>query len=595
MPHKKVAALLTALLLALAVTFPIAPSAHAATTDVTIETIDTSAYDLTFSDRELEGTWEDRDTITVTATGDTFKASGKGAKLKDGQLYITAEGVYVISGSLTIPVVIEAGKKDKVQLVLQDVEIAVTDGPAIRIEEADKVFITLPEGTTSTITDGAAYTDTDTGSPDAAIFSHTDLCFNGAGTLVVNGQYKHGIVSKDDLIVVSCTLEVNAASTALDGKDCLMATGATITANAGTNGLRSDNAEEEGRGFIYLHESTVTVVSDGDGIQAQTLLQVTGGKLHLTTGGGATKVLTNATGSWKGLKSAGDMLLEGDAEVVISSKDDCIHANRNVFISGGNYDLSSGDDGVHADTNLTVMDGTFYIRQSYEGMEASRLMIAGGAIAIIASDDGLNAAGGKDGSAAGSRAGRGFFSNGIGEIIITGGYTWMNTNGDGIDSNGTILVTGGVTLVCGPTSSMNAAFDYDGTATVTGGILIATGASGMAQNFSQAENQGAILLTFSKSITAPVALVDENGTVIASFAPLTKYQSIVITAPGIQRGGTYTFYTNAEVEGADYFGFAQDTTFTGGTAGASITMTSMIYGSGFGGFGGGSGGGPGGW
>ena len=128
--------------------------------------------------------------------------------------------------------------------------------------------------------------------------------------------------------------------------------------------------------------------------------------------------------------------------------------------------------------------------------------------------------------------------------------------------------------------------------------MIALGASGMAQGFSAAENQGAILCSFStQSAGQSFCICDADGTVIASFTALKSYQSAVITAPGIQSGSTYTLYSGAVITDADENGFAQDTTKTGGTVITQITMTSNLYGSsgsGIGGMPGGIGGDPGG-
>ena len=573
---KRIALLMMLLLLTGCAASPDASADPTATASPAV--IDTKEMDFTFTDRELAGTWEVRKAITLTGNGTTFTTSGKGATLADGQVQITAAGVYRLTGTFKdLPIIVSAGENDKVQLVLDNVEITCANGPAIHVESADKVFITIPEATQSIITDGTAYAQTDAGSPDGAIFSRADLCLNGSGTLRVTGQYKHGIVSKDDLVIAGCTLEITAASTGLDGKDCVKVTGADITIDAGSNGIRSDNTEDENRGFVCLTDSTLTIVSGSDGVQASTILRTQNLRITVTAGGGSGYSLRNAVGSWKGLKSGGDMLLDG-GEYVISSRDDCIHSNSSIVIASGTYALSSGDDGIHADTDLTVNGGEIVISKSYEGLEASKLTIAGGSIDVTASDDGLNATGGADGSSMGNRFGRSMFSNGVGEIIISGGYTVVNASGVGVDSNGGITVSGGVTLVSGPVSSGNAAFDYDGSAKVTGGVLIATGPAGMAQNFSEAENQGAMLISVNQRQTGSIALVDESGHVIVAFSPVNTYQCATITAPAIQQGGTYTIMLGGTAADADAHGFAQDTTLTGGKSGGQITMTSLIYG-----------------
>ena len=75
---------------------------------------------------------------------------------------ITAAGTYVISGTLTAgSITVAAGEEDKVQLVLSGVDLTNPDGPALYIKSADKVFLTLADGTENTLSDGAAAAATD--------------------------------------------------------------------------------------------------------------------------------------------------------------------------------------------------------------------------------------------------------------------------------------------------------------------------------------------------------------------------------------------------------------------------------------------------
>lgn len=560
-------------------------------------------FDLTFTDRELSGTWDTKKAVTITGTGERCNISGRGAKFADHTLTISDEGVYVLSGQFSMQVVVSAGDKDKVQLVLNGADITSPAGPAILAEAADKVFITAADGTQNHVADAAERTD-DAAALDAAIFSRADLCLNGTGALTVQGQHKHGIVSKDDLVMTSLALTVEAVSTALDGKDCIKLHNVTAAVKGGSNGLRSDNAEDADRGFIYIADSTLTVTAGTDGIQAETLLQADNTVLTITTGEGSGEVQqstpesfgdfggfegfggrgswnsqpTESTGSWKALKAGKNILLNGGT-YAIDSQDDCIHSNGDLTITDGIFILKSGDDGIHADNELLISGGDIVISQSYEGIEASKLTISGGNIDITASDDGLNAAGGADGSASADRWGRGMFSNGVGEIIISGGYIHINAMGDGIDSNNTILVSGGVTLVSGSPSSGNAAFDYDGEATVSGGVLIATGGSGMAQSFTNAENQGCMLFGLNGGPAGRnLSVVNEEGKVVASYTPLNSYSAVVVTAPGIQVGSTYQVVIDAVIDDADAHGFATDAAYTGGTALGSIEMTTALQG-----------------
>ncbi len=568
---------------------------------------DSSEYDLTFTNRELSGTWEERGAVTITGHGESCDISGKGADFSDGTLIIRSEGTYLLSGDfINTAIVVSAGEKDKVQIVLNGANIAASNGPALYAESADKVFLTVAEGTENTLSDSSEYITEGGSTLDAAVFSRTDLCINGGGKLTVQGNYKHGVASKDDLILVGINLAVRAVSTALDGKDCVMMRDVTADITAGSNGVRSNNSEDESRGYIYIADSALTITAGTDGIDASALLRTDHTTLTITTGTGSGETASSGDsfdarggfgsrggrndhgfgwntstakdGSWKALK-AGQAIEINSGTYVINSQDDCVHANGNVTITDGTFTLKSGDDGIHADSDLLISGGDITILQSYEGIEASKLTISGGHIVITASDDGLNAAGGADDSAVGDRWGRGMFSNLSGEIIISGGYIHITASGDGIDSNNTILVTGGVTLVSASSSSANAAFDYDGTATVTGGTLIAIGGSGMAQSFSSAENQGCMLFGISGAAGGTnLAIVDASGQVVAAYTPANSYSAVVVTAPGLQVGETYSVVVGAAIDGMDEHGYAANAPYTGGTNIGSVEMTTLLQG-----------------
>ena len=143
-----------------------------------------------------------------------------------------------------------------------------------------------------------------------------------------------------------------------------------------------------------------------------------------------------------------------------------------------------------------------------------------------------------------------------------------------MDSNGSLYVSGGETYVSGPTNSANGALDYAGTAEITGGVFVAAGASGMAQNFGTGSTQGAMLCnTGSQAAGTALTLTDGAGTTLVSFIPAKAYETVLISAPGIVSGGTYTLEAGGQTQ--------------------TIAMTSLIYGSGsgMGGMGGMGGGG----
>lgn len=535
---------------------------------------DTAGMDFTFSDRDKTGDYDADDVRTVPS-----------------DYRITAAGTYILGGAITDTMVtVAANDSAKVQIILDNAAITNANGPAIYIQSADKVFVTCKAGTTNTISDGAAYTITDgTSTLDAAIFSRADLTINGTGTLKVTGNYKHAVVSKDDLVITSATLQVTAKNVGLNGKDCVKIQDAVIAITAGSDGIRSDNTEDTDRGYVYLEGGTLTITAGNDGIQAETALKAEGATVNIRAGSGSQSSLSSNSESYKGLKAGSDILITGGS-YTIDSQDDCIHSNHTVSITDGTFTLASGDDGVHADTDLAISGGTIEITRSYEGLEGTRVLISGGRIRLVASDDGINAAGGNDSSGMGGRPGQGFFSGSTGEIVISGGYVLVDASGDGIDSNGTLSITGGVTLVTGPTNNGNGALDYDSSASISGGVLVALGSSGMAQSISSS-TQGVVSTSLTKQNGGTsFAICDSAGKVIVSFTPAKAYEWVCVSAPGLVSGSSYTLVTGASVTDADENGYAENAAYTGGSTLREVEASTGSSGGGFGGMGGGFGG-----
>lgn len=577
-----------------------------------VSSADISGMEFELTDRDKSGDYNASDASRITLSGSKVSASGNGVTCDSSGAKITSAGTYIVSGSAEdISLTVETSADDKIQIVLNGVSLSNSKGPAIYIKSADKVFITLASGSVNTISDGSSYSLSDGGTTlDAALFSKDDLTLNGNGELSVSGNYKHGIVSKDDLVISSGKISVKAKKVAISGKDCVKVSDCTLTLTAGGDGIRSDNTEDADCGYIYLEKSKLNITSGNDGIQASTVLKTTACEINVKSGGGSSNVSYSSgsdrnfsrgfvqssqntnTGSAKGLKAGSDIIIN-DGVFNINSADDSIHSNGTITVTAGNFDMSSGDDGIHADTDLAISGGTVNISKSYEGIEAGKIVISGGKISVTASDDGINAVGGNDSSAMGGRPGQGTFTRDSGEIVISGGYIMLNASGDGLDSNGTVTISGGVTLVSGPENGGNGAIDYESSASVTGGVLIATGSSGMAMNLSDADNQVSMLIsTGSQSGGRSIAVCDKSGKVLASFTPSTAYQTAVISAPGITVGNSYSIYIGANVSGADENGYATGTKLSGGTLLETVTPDSNIYGSSQG-MGGGMGGGGG--
>lgn len=554
-----------------------------------------------FTDRDSRISYDERNAIDIRLKGNTAAASHSSVQIDGTKVTITQEATYLISGQLTDGMlIVDAPDNAKLQLVLNGVHITSQTSAALYIREADKVFITLAEGSENTLENGGGFTAIDDNNIDAALFSKQDLTLNGTGSLTVTSPAGHGIVCKDDLVITGGSYEVASASHGLEANDSVRITGAKLTIDAGKDAIHAENTEDAAKGFVYISGGSIMAEAEGDGIAAGAYLQIAGGTIDLLVGGGSengTKTRSDSFGgfrgggpgggrpgedfggsqatateesgtSMKGLKSANSMLISG-GDITVNSADDAIHSDVSLTINGGTFTLASGDDAIHAEDTMTVTAGNILISESYEGLEALHIAVQGGDIRLVASDDGLNAAGGTDqsgltggrdgmfGGGFGGKGGRpgggGMSSNANGSIIISGGTLYVNSSGDGMDANGTLEISGGHTTVVGPTHGDTATLDYDKTGTITGGTFIGTGASGMAQTFSDSA-QGVIALSVgNRSAGTEIILKDASGKELISRTPELDFAVVILSCPELKKGETYTV-----VIGSDSGEFAAD-------------------------------------
>ena len=275
---------------------------------------------------------------------------------------------------------------------------------------------------------------------------------------------------------------------------------------------------------------------------------------------------SDTTVSTKGIK-AGNALLIQQGTFVIDSADDAIHSNYSVTIDGGSFQLSSGDDGIHAEAYLNINGGTTTIAESYEGLEAAQIHISGGTTQVFSSDDGLNATGGssfelvdgllvlKDISSSDTEqtfCGRG----GMFEVedncditISVGNLTVTTSNGDGIDSNGSLNVSGGTVLVFGSSSGGEGALDYTGSSSISGGTLVALGSSGMAQSMEPDDSHATLMVTWDEVQPAGtrLTLCTQQGEILCSLQSTNSFQTAVIGTDSLSAGQEVSLYTGGTV------------------------------------------------
>lgn len=509
--------------------------------------------------------------VKITLNKTTATVSGSGAKADGSTITITEKGVYVVSGTLEDgQIIVDASDSDKVQIVLDGVNINCETNAAIYVREADKVFITLAENSSNTLGGGNEYTQIDDNTVDGVIFSKSDLVCNGTGSLTIEADYKHGIVSKDDLVITGGTYKITAADNGITAKDQLKILDGSFDIDAANSAVKAKNTDDTELGNIYIAGGVFTVKAEQDGF----------------------------------------------------------HATGSIVVDDGTITVNSGDDGFHAELDTVIHGGTILVEKSNEGLEGKRVVVNGSDITINASDDGINAANsgddganainpganaagsgdddsnaassnddssavvnsGDDGSISGAADGKkppqmppdtengsdmqpsqdfdpenapsdgnapqmmqggpGGGGNSELYIKIAGGTLTVSADGDGLDSNGGLLVTGGTTIVYGPTSDGDSALDYDGSAIVSGGILAAIGSAGMVESFDEDSTQPVITYycTETQSADTTITLTDSDGSALFTVTPEKAYASIVLTCPEIKLDATYTLAAGTDNE-----------------------------------------------
>ena len=591
-----------------------------------------------FTENDQLADWDTSSATYITLDGKDISISGANAYEYDGNLVISNSGKYVISGTLDDGyITVDANENSKVWLFFNGVDISCSDNACLRVDEADKVFLTLAEGTENTLTGGEELSEEalEDGTY-GVIFAHDDLTINGSGSLQITAGYKHGIKANDDLVITGGTITIDAPADGIHVNDSFRLKEADVTITAEDDGILTENEES----FFYLESGKITVDAKGDGI----------------------------------------------------------HSNGDIIIAGGTITMNAGDDGLHADGDAQISDGVIEIDSCYEGIEAVTITVSGGDITVYPTDDGFNANGGSNsmGNMFGGGMGPGnmgtesetwrqemeatvgemptppdgempvmsdgemptppdgempvmsdgemptppdgempvmsdgemptlpdgeipVMSNGEmptpsdGEmpaegalteegsesqtgidtldeqgtdqeeeesyILISGGtITIINENGndaDGLDSNGSLYITGGdirISLVNnGTNSAIDVGTENGGIAEISGGTIIACGSSSMAEAFDATSTQASIMYNVSAGIEAGSLLMieDEEGEQVLNWEVPCSFSSAVISSPMLQTGGTYTVVagdneetiTLSEISAS--FGDAQSSMFGG--------------------------------
>ena len=386
-----------------------------------------------FTERDLAGTYEESGAVYVTLSDDGITGETAGVAINGQTMTITAEGTYIFSGTLSEGQIVVDADNAKVQIVFDNVDITCASSAAVYVKSAEKVFVTLAEGSQNTLRNTDEYVAIDDNNIDAVIFAKSDLTLNGTGSLTIVSAEGHGIVSKDDLKITGGTYDITAAGHALSGKDSVRIADGTFILTAEKDGIHAENADDEEKGYIYIADGDFTITSDGDGMDASNIVQIEDGTFDITAGGGAANSLkTHESDMPGGGMSQNIERPDGESMPQMGEKPDeesmsqmgekpdeesmpqmgekpdgenmpqdtttdesgtstkGIKAGGGMYLNGGTYQIDSADDSIHSNANITIADGTYTLATGDDGVHADdALTVNGGTITVTESYEGL--------------------------------------------------------------------------------------------------------------------------------------------------------------------------------------------------------------
>lgn len=580
-----------------------APDFNAVITEYAGEMADDASEDIVGTDEDIY--WEAngfKETVRVIYDGATASVTTSNSKILSyvNDAYVTID---MLTNSVKSVEIVVSGQSDdgqlkiygekKFKLTLSGVELTCTRGPAINDQCKKRAFVHLTEGSTNSLTDAASYSDDPYYLNDAApddedrkgcFFSEGNLIFSGTGVLIVKGRHKHGI--------------------ATDGY-FYMRPGATIAVTeAAKNAVHVKGDADDGigiymaGGLIYAYASATA----GKGIKTDLHAEIAGGQLLLNTSGGSEYDSEEQdTSSAACIKTDGNVVITGGRHVLKSTGigGKGINVDGDISISGGmttvtttggKYiynaarDLTSSPKGVKADGDISVSGGRLNIcvtgvSDGSEGLESkATLDISGGETYVYAYDDAINASA---------------------SINISGGKVYAYAvNNDGIDSNGSLTITGGLVIGVG-SNSPESGIDVDSSNRfrIDGGTVIGVGGTTQSAPSSSSSQRSVVYNGLSASKGTAVCILNASGSPIMTFGlPRTLSSMSLLFSSADLKDGSYTVSTGGTLSGAtdSWNGWSAGGTWSDGTQAGTFTSNSTVTTVGNSGMGGGFGGGPGG-
>jgi len=313
--------------------------------------------------------------------------------------------------------------------------------------------------------------------------------------------------------------------------------------------------------YVRIYEGDITAISTvSDGIHTNDAFVMDGGTLTIQA-------------ATDGIECEKGYIIINDGTITVQSGDDGIAASYEdgdtsidpyLEIYKGTISVTTtgtSAKAIKSRGNLTIYDGTIKVKTSKseaEGIESKKaLTIHGGLIEVEAYDDCINAAT---------------------SIEIHGGdiYCYSTAN-DGIDSNGTLTITGGRIIAIG-TSSPEEGIDCDwNTFKITGGIVLGVGGATSSPT-ANVSSQRSLVYSGSGTANTLFNITSSGGDNILTYTiPRTLQQMTVLFSSPSLVEGSYTIYSGGSISGGTSFhGLYENAIYTSGTQLSTFSASSMV-------------------
>lgn len=495
---------------------------------------------------QAQTSYDESQASQIKLADQTATVTGQGASFSDQTLTISQAGTYVLTGSgKNIKLVVEAADTDQVHLVFQNLTLE-GKGSLLQINKAQEVVISLAEGSQNALTESQASGDEKV---KATIHSQVPLTLNGTGNLTLTALTKNALEVEDDLKVLGGTYNVKAANHGFKAEGALAIEAATLTIEAGKDGLHAEHDETTERANISLNPTQLSIAATEDGVDAGNELTIKGGTITVSQ-------------SEEGLEARVIRQLGGD--VSIKSSDDGVNAsagssNKTKDTSATSKTTEASATSISAETSSSASQDT-----SDSATASAPNSQATADPAATSQPDQANKD--KNQTPPAPPAGQAPPQGGQGpggmppggqeesdpslQIILEGGTLTIDAEGDGIDSNGTVTISGGSLVVNGSVHDGNGPLDASGDITITGGTVWALGTSDMLQGFAQGSTQASITANIAGTAGQTLIILDANGKEVARQTASKDFQAVIMSSADLVDGQTYTIQVDGTTQTA---------------------------------------------